>query len=107
MIVDMWIELCFLCALWEVTNAYYDGKNKKSMRWYELHKCESMYTEHRWCGSTSMYEIMNAERKTLVERHLGRASVRPVGIQSHSIRNKSWGWSLAGIRNQETGQEHA
>jgi hypothetical protein len=52
----------------------------KSMRWYELHKCESLYTEHKWCGSTNMYEIMNAEHKTLVERHLGRASVRPVRI---------------------------
>jgi hypothetical protein len=36
---------CVLCALWEVKNACYDRKIKKSMRWYELHKCESIYTE--------------------------------------------------------------
>jgi hypothetical protein len=54
-----------------------------------------------------MYEIMNAEHKTLVERHIGRASVRPMGVQSHGIRNKSLGWSLASNRNQETEQEHA
>jgi hypothetical protein len=50
---------------------------------------------------------MNVERKTLVERHIGKASVRPVGIQSHGIRNKSWGRSLAGTRKQETEQERA
>jgi hypothetical protein len=107
----IWLWICglsyVLCALWEVKNACYDGKIKKNMRWYELHNCESMYTEHRWCGSTNMYEIMNAEHKTLVERHIGRASVRPMGVQSHGIRNKSLGWSLASNRNQETEQEHA
>jgi hypothetical protein len=54
-----------------------------------------------------MYEIMNAERKTLVERQIGRVSVRLVGIQFHDIKNKFYGWSLAGTRNQETEQEHA
>jgi len=33
-----------------------------------------------------MYETMNAKCKDLVERHLGRAIVRPV---SHDIINKS------------------
>jgi len=31
------------------------------------------------------YEIMNVECKTLVERHLGKASVRLVGIKPYGI----------------------
>jgi hypothetical protein len=62
-----------------------------------------IYSIRAW----ACYKIMNAERKTLVERHLGRASVRPMGIKPHGIRNKTWGWSSVGTRNQETEQEHA
>jgi hypothetical protein len=93
----MFMSLSYVCE-YEDWVVFYE-KIKKITRWYELHKYESMYTEHRLCGSTSMYEIMNIERKTLVERRIGKVSVIPVGIQSHDIRNKSWGWSLAGTRN--------